>query len=109
VYVRPFPDGGREWRISIRGGRQPRWQGDGNEIFYVEDDTLMAVPVVLQPEFDHGDPVKLFDGEGVFQGRGQQYDVTADGKRFVVVERTDTGERQIQVVLNWYEEFRTRD
>ena len=33
VYVRPFPDAGDQWRISIEGGSQPRWRGDGKELF----------------------------------------------------------------------------
>jgi hypothetical protein len=36
--------------------------------------------------------------------------VTADGQRFVVVEgRRSADLRQIQVVQNWYEEFRDRE
>jgi len=110
VYVRPFPEGGGKWQISVDGGGQPRWQGDGSEIFYVKDDTLMVVPVTSQQNFTHGAPQTLFDGEGVLRGRGQRYDVTADGQRFVVVEGVGSrNPRQIQVVQNWYEEFRDRD
>ena len=107
VYVRPFPEGGREWLISVNGGAQPRWQGKGDEIFYVEGDTLMAVPVTLHPVFTHGSPERLFEGDGVFYGRGQRYDVSGDGLRFVVVEGADQRDaKQVQVVQNWYEEFR---
>lgn len=110
VYVRPFPEGSGKWQISIDGGGQPRWQGDGSEIFYVKDDTLMVVPVTSQQNFTYGAPRALFDGEGAFRGRGQHYDVTADGQRFVVVEgRRSADLRQIQVVQNWYEEFRDRE
>lgn len=110
VYVRPFPKGGAKWQVSVDGGGQPRWQGDGNEIFYVKDDTLMVVPVTSQESFTYGDPEALFDGDGVFRGRGQHYDVTADGQRFVVVEGVRSRDpRQIQVVQNWYEEFRDRE
>jgi hypothetical protein len=53
VYVRPFPAGPGRWRISASRGQssEPRWRGDGKEIFYVESESissnrLMAVPVV---------------------------------------------------------------
>lgn len=109
VYVRPFPEGGGKWQISIDGGGKPRWEGDGTEIFYVKGDILMVVPVTSQENFTHGAPRALFDGEGVFRGIGQNYDVTADGQRFVVVEGARSADpREIQVVQNWYEEFRER-
>ena len=109
IYVRPFPDGDKIWQISAGGGMQPRWQSD-SEIFFVQGDTLMAAPVKTDPEFEHGRAERLFAGNGVFRGRGQRYDVTPDGQRFVVVEGTDSSEpRQFQVVENWYEEFRDRD
>ena len=37
----------------------------------------------------------------------QKYDVTSDGKYFVVVEPVDDGPpRSIHLVENWFEEFR---
>lgn len=34
VYVRSFPiSGGRKWQVSTAGGYQPRWRGDGKELF----------------------------------------------------------------------------
>jgi Tol biopolymer transport system component len=46
VYVTAFPTGEGETRISIAGGEQPRWRGDGKELFFVgEDGKMMAVAV----------------------------------------------------------------
>ena len=46
VYVRPFPPGEGEWTISLAGGEQPRWRGDGKELFFeAADGKMMAVPV----------------------------------------------------------------
>ena len=63
-----------------------RWRGDVKEIFYVEGDTLMAVSVTTSPAFSPGAARPLFEDRPGFEGRGQQYDVTPDGQRFVVVE-----------------------
>ncbi len=110
VHVQPFPEGGSITRISTNGGSQPRWSRDGKEIFYVEGDTLMAVPVNLSSSFSAGKPQRLFDGGGVFRGRGQRYDVAPDGRRFVVAELVEAApESTVHVVLNWFEEFRDRD
>ena len=107
IWVRAFPAGPGKWLVSTDGGAQPRWKGDGSELFYVQGDTLMGVPVTLEPEFSSGRPEPLFEGHGVFEGRGQRYDVTADSERFVVVENIEQpDELSIRVVLNWFEEFR---
>ena len=34
IYVGPFPGPGGKQQISTSGGRQPKWRGDGKEIFY---------------------------------------------------------------------------
>jgi hypothetical protein len=33
VYIRPFPAADGKWKISTAGGEQPRWRGDGKELF----------------------------------------------------------------------------
>ena len=44
VYVQPFPSADNELRISTAGGEQPRWSGDGKELFYLAaDGKLTAV------------------------------------------------------------------
>ena len=110
VYVQPFPEGPGRTQVSSKGGQQPRWSGDGKEIFYVEGDALMAVPVGTTPTFSAETPTLLFQGKGAFADRGHSYDVSADGKRFVIVEPVPGGKPPtIQVVENWYEEFRERE
>ena len=71
----------------------------------------MAVSVTTSLTFSVGAAQPLFEDETAFASRGQQYDVTPDGQRFVVVETLgDTGGGQaIHVVMNWFEEFRGRD
>ena len=111
VYVELFPKGGARWQVSTNGGGQPRWRGDGKELFYVEGDTLIAVSVTTSPAFSVGAAKPLFQDGSAFEGRGQQYDVTPDGQRFVVVKtliEANAG-RAIHVVENWYEEFRDRE
>ena len=46
VYVEPIPRDGRRWQVSNDYGREPRWRGDGRELFYLgRDDRLTAVAV----------------------------------------------------------------
>ena len=50
VYVQTFPLSDRKWQVSTDGGYEPRWRGDGREIYYLsEDRKLMAVSVSAGP------------------------------------------------------------
>lgn len=50
VFVQRFPEGGGRRQVSVNGGSQARWRADGDELFYVEGETLMAVPVTQGEE-----------------------------------------------------------
>ena len=116
VYVRPFPQGGRRSTVSSNGGTQPRWSRDGKELFYVEGSTLVAVSVSSGATFSVGSARRLFEHPGLPDSPGTlsypKYDVSADGRQFVLPERVDLGEEapkpSIRVVQNWFEEFRDR-
>jgi hypothetical protein len=109
VYVRPFPASQGKWRISTAGGEQPRWRGDGKELFYVAADgkmTAVAVKAaaVPKPSFEPGAPLPLFDAHMVAAGGFStffQYDVTADGKRFLVDTTAASSAPPLTVVVNW--------
>ena len=111
VYVRPFPQGGARWQVSSGEGRQPRWRRDGQEIFYVEGDTMIAVSVSTRPGFSVGKAARLFQSPNLLwtlTGFAVKYDVSPDGERLVLREPVDTEDSQpaIRVVENWFEEFR---
>ena len=113
VYVRPFPEGGASRQVSTDGGCQPRWSRTGRELFYVRDDTLMAVDFLTTPELSFGSPEPLFSYPSLATTNANQvtYDVSADGKRFVLVgvlESLEDAPPALHVVENWYEEFRER-
>jgi Tol biopolymer transport system component len=113
VYVRPFPSGEGEWPVSVRGGQAPRWRADGKEMFFVAPDgKMMAVPVNAKtgakPTFEAGVPVALFATSMLSTGEGlrpqYQYDVTADGSRFLIAHRVNSAAPTVPtltVVTNW--------
>ena len=103
IYVTTFPEPERKWRISTRGGRDPKWRSDGQEMFYVSTDgKLMAVDVSLDSEFRAGEPEELFP-VGLAFLRRSNYAVSVDGQRFLVLTPTE-GARPypFTVVLNWH-------
>ena len=113
VWVQPFPtvDAGR-WQVSSAGGVQPLWARNGRELFYVAPDgALMAVQWRGLPE-SGGAPTRLIEGRysrGVGGTTVRQYDVSADGQRFLMMKEeareTDLAP-SINVVQNWFGELR---
>ena len=88
IYVTSFPGATGKWQVSRGGGTEPRWRGDGKEIFYIATDGMLTeVPISAQGMFSTGTPAALFQ----IQGRAPisstdvfTYDVAKDGKRFLV-------------------------
>jgi eukaryotic-like serine/threonine-protein kinase len=109
VYVRPFPAGDGQSKISISGGQQPRWCCNGKEMFfYSADGKIMAVAVtaVAGPKlsFQPGSPRPLFDTHlaSSSQSAAFEYDVTADGKRFLISSVSGAvSVPPLTVVVNW--------
>jgi serine/threonine protein kinase len=107
VFVQPFPAAGGKWQISTGGGGQPRWRGDGKELFFVSPDgKLMAAEVSAAPTFKAGVPKALFQAHLAGTGAGSRYvfryAVAADGKRFLMnTQEEQTDSPPITVVLNW--------
>ena len=110
IYVQPFPGPGRKLQISIEGGTEPLWAPNGRELFYRSENgqRMMAVDITTEPAFNAGKPRLLFEGRYDTRrtiGYGANYDVTANGQRFVMI-RGEEGQGQINVVLNWFEELK---
>ncbi len=107
--MKPFPEGDDKWPVSRNGGDDPRWSKDGKELFYVEGTTLVSVAVVTDPAFSAGEATHLFSALSLQVGGYPNYDVSSDGRRFLLVENVEVEPLRIHVVENWYEAFRDRD
>jgi len=112
IFVRPFPDitSGR-WQVSTDGGTRPLWARDGRELFYfLPPGRVMSVPIMTSTaSFSAGNPRMLFAGQYVSVNSGRVYDVSPDGRRFVLIKNvmpadTDT-DRELVVVQSWFEEL----
>jgi eukaryotic-like serine/threonine-protein kinase len=121
VYVQAFPGPGAKIQISNDGGTDPVWKRNGGELYYRNGDSMMAVAVTTAPIFVAGRPQQLWKGHyshgmstscGPPGATSSNYDVTADGKRFVMVKDDDQDRavsRQIVVCLGWADELRRMD
>jgi Tol biopolymer transport system component len=111
VYVRAFlpdptaaaSDTGGVSLISTGGGSQPRWRGDGKELYYrAPDGKLMAVEIATNPVFRTGVPKALFQmPPSVLSTIYHSWDLAPDGKRFLFAAPTEQGTAPFTVVLNW--------
>jgi len=97
VYVDRFPGGGQRSQISNSGGRAPRWHPNGRELFYLADQKLMALPVKSGDKFEAGTATALFSA----QARSGDYEVSADGRRFLVNTNTGVPVLPLTVSTNW--------
>ena len=106
VYIQSLPTSARKWLVSARGGSQCIWRRDGKELFYVASDRwMMAVPVrAAGSTLELGTATRIFElPDGATMGR-LNYDVSADGQRFLVNVAVKEGPFQplaATVVVNW--------
>jgi Tol biopolymer transport system component len=113
VFVDAYPGPGLKIQISSEGGTDPVWKRDGSELYYRNGDSMMAVTVSTVPTFRAGRPQELWEGHyshGMSSSCGppgatsSNYDVTADGRRFLMIKDDDQDRavsKQIVVVLGW--------
>jgi serine/threonine-protein kinase len=114
VHVRPFPGPGPKWQISTEGGAEPVWAPSGRELFYRREvggnsgNRWMVADVQLLPAFSATAPRLLF--EGTYKTSfPANFDVSPDGRRFIMIKPAATAATSsLVVVQNWTEELKRR-
>lgn len=111
IYVHPFPalEEGR-WQVSGAGGAHPLWARDGRELFYINGaGMLVSTPISAAQGFTHGTPIELFPARQYYVEVARNYDVAADGSRFLFVKNLSTVNRpSLVVVSHWLDEVRAK-
>jgi len=112
VYIRPFPDTGGRWQVSIDGGRYPRWSPAGGEVLYRSTSGIEVARID-----DAGGALRIGRPELLIQGDWQElgfhpffpmFDIAPDGQSLVLFRDAGTEEKspaQIQAVFNWFDEL----
>jgi hypothetical protein len=91
--------------VSTNGGAQPRWSHDGRALFFRNVNELLKADITIQPSFQSGKPVVLFEGRFRQVGGVAGYDVARDGRFLLVKDEFDTPPT-LNVVINWAAEVR---
>ena len=88
VYIAAFPAFTSKRQISDAGGVQPQWRADGRELFYLASDGwMMSARVDTRTGLTLSPPSRLFSTRLTTNPNLAQYAVTADGQRFLGIER----------------------
>ena len=106
IYVRPFTGTCGRVQASTGGGTQPRWRGDGKELYYIAPDgKLTAVPMAVENgALEAGAPVALFQTRmptTATMGYRQQYDVAPDGRFLINTIAQGSTVLPITLLQNW--------
>ena len=95
--------GGGRWLVSASGGRSPRWRRDGKEIFYFSPANQMMAAEVEEK----GNSMVVRAAQALFRcipvpsiPSSSPYDVSPDGKKFVINSFSDDNTPLI-LVVNW--------
>jgi serine/threonine-protein kinase len=103
VYARDLAGESDQLLVSLDGGTEPMWSRDGREIFYREtkqaDPYLVAAGIGTTPALRVTGRKRLFPvGDIVGTSPHANYDLSPDGKTFVMVRRSPAA--RIMVIQN---------
>ncbi len=110
VYVQAYPEPGGKSKISTDGGTNAVWAQDGRELFYRNQNKMMAVAMESVGEFRPAKPRLLFERPYRAGELPREYDISQDGQRFLMIKQAETTEEglgnQVILVQNWFEELK---
>lgn len=114
VYLRSFPDPEQPVAVSEGPGQYPRWSPDGGTLYYWLEqgtpfpDTLVAARIGREP-------AAVLSREVVLTGKFsvEDWDLHPDGDRIIIARdggnvEEEPEELRFLVVVNWFEELRSR-
>jgi Tol biopolymer transport system component len=105
VYLRALAGRAARVRVSTDGGGAPLWSPDGRWLYYRIGPAVMAAGVSASPALAISRRDTLFTGRFTTSPWHQNYDVTPDGRSFVMLRPVEE-QRQLVMVLNWIGELR---
>ncbi len=86
VWVEPMPLTGKRFQLTRQGGSHPEWSPDGSKLYYDQDGKIFRLDISVTADTPRaGEPVALpITGFKQTELR-RQYDLTPDGKGFVML------------------------
>jgi hypothetical protein len=104
VFIRHL-ESGTTHQVSTQGGTEPVWAASGREVFFRAGTKIMVAPVTIDGARARiGRPLTVFEGD-YMEWSSPNYDVTADGRQFLMVRTANANTRSLSVRLNWTAEL----
>jgi serine/threonine-protein kinase len=107
IYVRPFPNPGTRIRVSTDGGSEPLWTRNGKALVYRVGQSVVSVGVSTSPTFTIVERRTLLSGNYLTESTHQDYDISPDGTRLLMVKATEASSSPV-IVHNWRRELREK-
>jgi Tol biopolymer transport system component len=112
VYVQSFPASNKKYLVSTNGGFQPRWRGDGKELFFlVGNRTGLNTTIASVDVIESNDTLRIGAQRTLFETSVRQsirarssWEGTPDGQRFLIntlILADSALTAPITVVVNW--------
>jgi hypothetical protein len=117
LFLTEFPAARSRWLVAA-DAVQPRFTSEGREIVYMAGSrsgarptgSIAVIPLATRPTVKLGPPALLFGLDGSTDvgpstrlSSATGFDVTRDGRRFILARRTTAqARRQVAIVQNWW-------
>ncbi len=104
IFVSPYPEMDRFWRVSPDAGANPMWHPDGASVLFLD-----PAGRLMEAEVSNGQGFSIGRPRLVLEGPFESFDVHPDGERFLAV-KVERGEpiTELVVVENWFEELKRK-
>src|SRR5262249_8557861 len=89
IYVRPFPAMTAVVQGSVAGGAERSWSRDSRTLFYRKNQAMVAASVSTSGSFAVTSTTSGFTGNYLGDIGLRNYDVSADGKTFLMLQPVD--------------------
>ncbi|HEY2150804.1 MAG TPA: protein kinase [Vicinamibacterales bacterium] len=110
VYVRRFPrqENDAPQQLATGGGSYLVWPRSGHELFMLDPERrIVSVPVTTGRTFSAGKPEPLFVANYLSLPIGRAFDVSDDGRQFLMIKEPQTN-RQFIFVEHWFDDLARR-
>lgn len=109
IYVDAFPTPDARIRVTTAGGTEPRWRGDGRELYFRRGSEIHAVSFGTPARSTSAGPaggrrIELGSSERLFDAGAtiRAYDASADGRRFLLnLPAANSAPSVATLVVNW--------
>ncbi len=110
LFIRPFPITDKKIQVSIDDGLYPQWSVHGSEIYYRDDDKIMAAKIQTSPELKVISRRLVCKSIRVSTSHSQRdFTVAPDGRVLMLKSAVDLSKPvQVNVIVNWFSELKKK-